>query len=417
MNISSTIMLLAGMLIVALLLKSAAQRWRLPFPAVLLTTGFLGSELLVGGGIDLGIRYDSFYELIFFVFLPLLVFELAFKIDASLLWKNIVVIFLLAVPVLLLSMAAASVMIYFGIGHAEGFPWIAALLTGALLASTDSSPATGAFARLGVPKRLRILLEGEDLFNDAAAIVVFSIFLYIALHPAEDITVADALLRFLIVFFGGALIGLLVGIGFLFVSRLFEDHVQQAVVTLISAYSAYLAAEQWLNVSGVMAVLVTGLVMGRVIHNDFQDQRGTFVDEFWTFNVYMAEALVFLLMGMTITPEMFQERWLAMVIGIAAVLLARAAGVFGSLPLISRLPGVQPVPMSYRRVLYVGGLRGAVTLALALSLPIELPYWWTIQSIAFGVVIFTLFVHAPYMEPLIANSGLKDQEPERKPPD
>ena len=85
--------------------------------------------------------------------------------------------------------------------------------------------------------------------------------------------------------------------------------------------------------------------------------------------------------------------------------------------MISRLPGVEPVPMSYRRVLYIGGLRGAVTLALALSLPIELPYWWTIQSIAFGVVIFTLFVHAPYMETLIVSSGLKDREPEQNPPD
>ncbi len=175
--------------------------------------------------------------------------------------------------------------------------------------------------------------------------------------------------------------------------------------------TAFLLANEILQVSGRdAAVLVTGLIMGRVIHNDFQDERGSFVDTFWGFNVYVAEALVFLLMGVTVSLNMFQERWLAMLIGIVAILAARAVGVFGTAPLINRLPWVEKIPMGFQQVLFIGSLRGAVVLALGLSLPVELPYWWTIQSIAFGVVIFSLFVQAPLVDPLLRRSHLVGKE-------
>lgn len=410
MDISQTIMMLAGMLILALMLRPLAERRKLPFAAVLVLTGFLGSEALLAFDLDTGVRHQSFHDLIFYVFLPLLVFEAAFKIDALMLRKNLFVILLLSIPVLLLSTTITAVLVYFGIGHPEGFPWIAAFLTGAVLSSTDASPITARFPGLGVPRRLRVLMEGEDLFNDATAIVTFGIFLYIAQHPMEEITFGDALVAWLVVFFGGIFVGLLVGLGFLLVSRLFDDSIQQALVTLISAYTAFLLADELLQVSGVMAVLVTGLTMGRVIHNDFQDERGSFVDTFWGFNVYVAEALVFLLMGVTVSLNMFEERWLAILIGIAAILIARAVGVFGTSPLINRLPWVKKLPGSFQQVLFLGSLRGAVVLALSLSLPVDLPYWWTIQSIAFGVVIFSLFVQAPLIGPALRRSSLIGKE-------
>ena len=411
MHITQIIMMLAGMLMLALMLRPLAERHHLPFAAVLVLTGFLGSELMVRLGIDTGIRHDSFRDLIFYVFLPLLVFEAAFKIDASLLKRNLLAILLLSIPVLLLSVSITAILVYYGIGHATGFPWIAAFLTGAVLAATDSSSITTRFPRLGIPRRLRVLMEGEDLFNDATAIVTFGIFLYIALNPSKQITFSDALLSFLIVFFGGIFIGLLIGLAFLIFSRLFDDPIQRALVSIISAYTSFLVANELLEVSGVMAVLITGLIMGRVIHSDFQDERGSFVDNFWAFNVYVVSALMFLLMGVTVTVSMFEERWLAMLIGIAAILIARAAAVFGATPLINRVPGVEPLPMDYRRAQFTGSLRGAVVLALCLSLPVELSYWWTIQSIAFGVVIFSLFVQAPLFEPALRRSSLMGKEP------
>ncbi len=410
MPISHTIMMLSGMLLLSLMLRPMAERRRLPFAAVLVATGFVGSEILLLFDRDTGVRYQSFHDLIFYVFLPLLIFEAAFKINALVLRRNLFVILMLSIPALLLSMTVTAVLVYYGIAHPDGFPWIAAFLTGAVLAATDASPITSRFPKLGVPHRLRVLMEGEDLFNDATAIVTFGIVLYIAMHPAEDVTFGDATVAFGVVFFGGIFIGLLVGLGFLIVSRLFEDAVQQALVTLISAYISFIVANEVLGVSGVMAVLVTGLIMGRVIHNDFQDERGSFVDRFWSFNVYVAEAMVFLLMGVTISFAMFQERWLAMLIGIAAILIARAVGVFGTTRLVNLVPWVEPVPADYQRVLFMGSLRGAVVLALGLSLPVELPYWWTIQSIAFGVVVFSLFVQAPLIDPLLRRSDLVGKE-------
>lgn len=412
MAIHETVMMLGLMLTLALLLHPLARRLHLPFAALLVLTGFVGSELLLMLRVDTGVRHQSFHDLIFYVFLPLLVFEAAFRIDALLLRRNLFVILLMSIPVLLLSTTITAVLVYYGIGHPQGFPWIAAFLTGAVLAATDASPIAATLERLRVPRRLRVILEGEDLFNDAIAIVIFSIFLYAAMHPTEDITIGAATWAFATVFFGGIFIGLLVGLGFLLAARLFEDPIQQALVSLVSAYTAFLVAAEFLNVSGVMAVLVTGLIMGRVIHSDFQQETGGFVDKFWGFNAYVAEALVFLLMGVTVSLGMFEERWLAMLIGIGALLFARALGVFGSLSLANRLSWVERVPMSYQGVLFFGSLRGAVVLALGLSLPVELAYWWTIQAIAFGVVVFSLFVQAPLMAPMLRRSRLVDRESE-----
>lgn len=395
MTLSQTLMMLAGLLLIALMLKPLARRIHLPLAAVLVLVGFVGSELITRAGFDTGLDYRLLHDLIIHAFLPLLVFSAAFRIDAELLRRNLMVILLLAVPMLLLTIALVAVLIYYGIGHPSGFPWAAALLTGAVLAATDASPVTARFARLALPKRLRVLLEGEDLFNDATAIVAFGIALYIATHPAEQIETADVVIRFLVVFFGGGLIGLLVGLGSLFLSRLFEDHIHQGVITLVAAYGAFLLAHDLLQVSGIMAALVAALIMGRVIHADFQDQRGSFIDEFWAFLAFIAETLMFLLVGVTITFSMFEERWLAMLVGIAAVLIARGTALW--LAGLSTRKGVSGGALddSTREVMFLGSLRGAVVVALALSLPTSLPWWWTVQSIAFGVVVFSLFIQAP----------------------
>ena len=117
-----------------------------------------------------------------------------------------------------------------------------------------------------------------------------------------------------------------------------------------------------------------------------------------------------LLMGITVTVAMFEESWLEMLIGIAAVLMARALGIFSCVPLLNRLAPVEPVSRPCQVVMFWGGLRGAVTLALALSLPTTLEYWWTIQSIAFGVVLFTVFVQATSTAPLLRHYRLgRDQ--------
>lgn len=407
------ILILSGLLLLAILIKPLAPRLHIPFSALLVVIGFAASELLVFSGIDTGIRADNFHDLIFFVFLPVLVFESAYTINVRLLLKNLLPILFLAIPIMLLSTFIAAALIYVGIGHPQGFPWIAALLAGALLAATDPVAVVALLRQMGVSERLALLLEGESLFNDATAIVVFAVFLAIASGSAGPVSVQDASLHFLKVFFGGVLVGAITGLLFNLLLWLSRETVVRALATVISAYLSYITAEAVFHVSGVMAVLVTGLVLGYQGQSTRDASSGTFVTELWEFNAFVASMLVFLLMGVTVTLAMFEERWLAMLIGIAGVLVARALGIFTCVPLLNRLTPIESISWPYQVVMFWGGLRGAVTLALALSLPTTLEYWWTIQSIAFGVVLFTLFVQAPSTAPLLRHYGLGRHHPQQ----
>ncbi|MGB5305869.1 MAG: sodium:proton antiporter [Gammaproteobacteria bacterium] len=413
MGTQHAILILTGLLLLAIVIQPLARMIRLPFAATLVLAGFAASELLVLAGHDTGIRAGNFHDLIFYIFLPILVFESAYNINARLLLDNLLPILILAVPVLLLSTVITGTLVYLGIGHPTGFPWIAALLTGALLSATDPVAVVTLLRRMGVPERLAILMEGESLFNDATAIVIFGILLAIATGTGAPLRASEALLHFLGVFFGGLLTGAVVGVAFARVSAWIREPAARALATVISAYSAFMLAETVLQVSGVMSVLVTGIILGQRTHALTPDTAIDFIRLLWEFIAYVANALVFLLMGVTITLVMFEERWLAMLIGIAGVFVARAAGIFMFIPLLNKLMRAQPISRPYQVVMLWGGMRGAVTLALALALPTTLDAWWTIQSIAFGVVLFTLFAQATTTAPLVRYYGLNKPGTER----
>lgn len=401
MDIPHTVGFIIGMLLLALLMEPLARRLHFPFSAVLVVCGFAGSEALVAAGIDTGLRWHHFHDLILFVLLPVIIFEAALGLDARRLRADLAPVLILAIPVTLLSAAVTAGLVYGGIAHPTGFPWMAALLTGILLSATDPVAVLDMFHRLGVPGRLTVMVEGESLFNDGLVIVAFGLLLEMALGGTGGPDPLAVTGRFLLVLAGGAGAGALVGLATVGLLRWLPGSVREGVASLIGAYLAFWTAQYLLNLSGVMAVLAAGLVIGGWRRQRRPGALPGFLEELWAWAGYIANALVFLLVGVTITLDMFSERWLAMLIGIAAVLAARAIGVFGGLGLAGRLPGVAPVPLGQQVVVYWGGLRGAVTLALALSLPLALDYWWTIQAIAYGVVLFTLFVQAPTMPALL----------------
>ncbi len=406
-EIAQVVLFVMASLLVALIAEPLARWVRLPFSAVLVALGFLGAQIAVLGGYDSVPQSHQFHDLVFFVFLPILIFESAFLIDGKLLLKNLAPILILAIPIMLFSTLITGVLVYLGIDHPSGFPWIAAMITGALLSATDPVAVVALMKQGGTPKRLATLIEGESLFNDATAIVVFSLALGLALDPEQNIDMGSAVIHFCLVFFGGLVIGLLISFAAVLMQRAVENPIVHGVISLIASYFAFLIAEKTLHVSGVMAVLALGLVMGRAHRADYNEDN--FVERLWAFNAYIANALVFLLMGYSVSLVMFQERWLAILIGIAAVLIARLIGIFVLVPVTTLFTPEAPIDLRYRTVLFWGGLRGAVTLALALSIPTELDYWWTIQSIAFGVVVFTLFIQAPTMNLLLTRVGLRER--------
>ena len=389
-----------GLLLVGQFLEPLADKIRLPFSILLVLLGFIGSELLTRGfGLDTGIDWENFNTLVFYVLLPVLIFQAAMEIDVSALKENIVPIMLLALPLMLVSAGVTAAGVYYGIAHPAGFPWVAALLTGALLSATDPAAVLALLKRSGAPGRITMLLEGESLFNDATAIVLFSILIAMAEMAGQEAGWGSAITQFLRVFFGGLAVGAAGGYAAHFISKVASGRNTRVLVTIVCAYASFIVAEDYLHFSGVMAVLSAGLIIGS-FHDEW-GRDGKFVTAFWEFIAANAEALIFLLAGVTITLTMFTDQWLAIIIGIAAVLLSRFVVIFGAFPLMNRVPGIAPVPVNHQLVLTWGGVRGTVTLALALSLPLSLDYWYTIQSIAYGVVLFTLFVQATTMNPLM----------------
>ncbi len=386
------------MLLIALMSEPVAERLRLPFGVVLVAVGFAGSEALVAMGVDTGLRWQNFTDLILYLFLPVLVFASALHLDVRKTLQDIAPILYLAVPLFLGSSFLIGAAVYLGIHHPTGFPWPVALLTGALLSATDPGAVAALFRQSGPEARVLRILDGEGLFSDATAIVLFSLLLSLATASLGDVQIPAAVLEFLRIFFGGLVTGILIGglaVGLMFT---FTGAIPCAIISLAAAlFSTYLA-ERLFQVSGVMAVLAAGLVVGEA---NRRFCRVAFLGTLWELNAYVANALIFLLVGASITLNMFAEQWLAMLIGICAVLVARAVLVYGLLPPLSRAPGIAPLDLRQRTVLYWAGLRGAVTLALALSLPFELEAWYTVQSIAYGVVLFTLFLQAPTVPMLL----------------
>jgi Na+:H+ antiporter len=397
-----------GLLLMAVILEPLAEKLRLPFSIVLILLGFVGSEIVTGVfSVDTGIRWDNFQFIIFHIFLPILIFQSAIKLDVQELWKNALPIFLLALPFMMVAAVITASILYFSIGHPVGFPWIIALLAGVLLSATDPSAVIALLAKSNTPKRIKTLLEGESLFNDATAVVLFTLLLAVASGSEEMLSWQAGISRFSLVFFGGITVGIIVGILAWLMLKYCRKARVQGLVTLLTAYSAFIIAEDLFHFSGVMAVLAAGLFLGKMSFQVADGQDKKFTEDLWEFAAHVTELLIFLLAGVTITLTMFTDQWLAMLIGILAVTVARVVIVFGLLSLFSRLPKVETVPLKHQVVLCWGGVRGTVTMALALSLPLVLESWFTVQSIAYGVVIFTLFVQTATMGLLLNLLKLK----------
>lgn len=386
-----------AMLLAALVLEPLAKRLHLPMSAALFAGGFAGSQFIVSMGMDTGLRWYHFHDLVFYVFLPVLIFESASGMDARLLLRNLVPILLLALPLLLLSALLTAALLFFGIGHPSGFPWLSALVCGVILSATDPVAVSELSKRLPIPGRLLTLMEGESLLNDATTVVLFMLLISAATTHTADIELSATAMNFLRLALGGLGTGLVLGLLAFWLIRWLD---RAMIISLLAAYASYLIAETLLGVSGVMATLACGLLLSQALRKTRPEQL-LILEGWWTQLGWLANSSLFLLAGATVTLLMFEERWLAMLLGIAAVLVTRALGVWTAAGITALLPGQQTLSNGYRVIMSAGGLRGTVTLALALSLPIELEGWWTVQSIAYGVVLFSLFVQAPLIEPLL----------------
>ncbi len=385
-------LLLGGSSLLGALL--AARLRFFPLSVWFIVGGVVFAVVVESFNLETGIRAHNFEQLVFFVLLPVLIFEAAYTLPQRILLHFFPLVLLMATFGLLLSMLISGTGIWLGINH-PSFPLSVALLAGALLAATDPVAVVNQIKELSAPDNLGVLIEGESLFNDATAIVVFSILLMLVQNgDMAHLSAGAALLRFLVVFFGGLLLGVVFGFGIRLVELAVRDAAPPAYISLLAAYGSFYVAEHLLHVSGVMAVLGTALCIsylhGHIAHSPKREQKLAFSGVLH----YPFTAAVFVLMGLVITVEMFSQRWLAILIAIPAVLLGRIAAVYCSTWLAQWIFKTHIEP-AYRPVMVWGGLRGVVPIALALSLPADMEHRFTIQAIAFGVVLFTLLLQAP----------------------
>ncbi len=305
------------LLLVALVVSVVAKRFRLPYTVGLVVIGLALTFFSTLPDVEI------LPELIMGLLVPPLLFEASFHIRLSDLRRDFGLIMLLAIPGVVITTFLVGGAVQQGTGMALPI----ALVFGALIAATDPVAVVALFKQLGVPKRLQILLEGESLFNDGTAIVMFWLMLGIA-QLEGDFVLTDSLFDFVSVAGGGVLIGIILGFFASQAIRRINDPLVETAITTILAFGAYLLAED-VHVSGVLAVVVAGIVSGNVGPRGMSPSTRIVVNNFWEYIAFIANSLIFLLIGLTADLEVLLDNWQAIGVAILATLIARVVSIYG----------------------------------------------------------------------------------------
>ena len=375
------------LLLIAALVAMLCQRLRLPYTIGLVAAGIILGLLSFAPKVELS------KELLFMVLLPPLIFEATLFIRWRELMKNLPVILAFAsIGVLVSAVLTSAGMIYLA-----GWTWQSALLFGILIAATDPVSVIAAFKEAGVHGRLRLLVEAESLFNDATAAIGFGVIL--AIISGESVSVQATVMNGAWSIFGGLLIGATCAGAALFLTGTTGDHLIELVLSTVAAYGSFLLAEDF-HASGVLATLTAGILIGNFgFPTAYSDKGRAFMMDFWEFMAFLANSIIFFLIGVREANQSFWNALGMVAIAIFVVNFGRAAAIY---PLSMIFNGSKlQIERNHQHILFWGGLRGALALALALGLPPELEYGEQILTAAFGVVAFSIFVQGLTMIPLL----------------
>ncbi len=382
--------LLVALALVALL----SRRLAVPYTAALVVVGLLVAILAPTDAIEVT------PELVLIVLVPGLVFEAAFRLDIAHVRPTLAASSLLAVPGVLIMAGLVAIVL----NLAVAMPLSSAFLVGAMVSATDPVAVISTMRSIRAPDRLATLVESESLFNDGTGIVLFTIAL------ASGAALSDGVLTFILTVSISVAIGLILGGIAAWVGGRLDDVNLELTLTLISAYGVYLVADR-LHQSGIIATVVAGIVIGNYGRRFGMSARSRVaIDTVWSYIAFVLTAIVFLLIGLTITPDGLIEAAVPIAWAVGAILIGRALVVYGLLGGLGRTGFGRRVglrlPMAWSHVLFWAGLRGAIAIALALSLPSDLPDRELLQGVVFGIVLFTLLVQGTTAGWLMRRIGL-----------
>jgi monovalent cation:H+ antiporter, CPA1 family len=336
-------------------------------------------------------------ELIFYVFLPPLVFESAIQIQWKELRRELPVILVLVTVGVCLSWGVTAL----GMRYLAGWEWMSALFFGALIAATDPVSVIATFKEANIHGRLRFLVETESLFNDGTAAVAFAVVFAAATGSTLS---AGGIAKTLVMTVAGGILcgGLTAGILLLLAGRT-EDHLVEIVFTTVAAYGSFFLAEHF-HFSGILASLTAGLMVGNIGSLGAISPRGRErVTAYWEYLGFVANSFIFMDIGIHLSWQYFKGALVTAFLAILLVILGRALAVYPCCAIFNK--SALHVQGRHQHILFWGGLRGALALALALGLPVEVPYREAIISVTFAVVSFSIFVQGLTMIPLLRRMG------------
>jgi len=400
------------------LLVPLAERLRLPHTVLLAITGmglgFVGTWIASGRNPDSSVLGDIFLGLnklelgtdVFLpLFLPPLLFTAGLTIDVRRLFDEVFAVLLMAIVAVLVCIAGVAGAVHL----ATGIDIMVCLLLGAIVSTTDPAAVIGIFRDVGAPKRLSILAEGESLFNDAVAIAAFGFCIDFLIRQSDPTIAAAAgdhtanpALTFLREFIGGIVVGFAMArVAMLILPRLGDSDAAIASVTVSLAYASFVLGDRYLHISGVVAVVVAALTVAAYGPTHLHPRRWTALRQLWTQLDFWSNCLIFILASMLAAHVLSQITWLhvgALLAVATGAFVARFLVVFGMLPLLELGRLVQPVSTKYKVILVWGGLRGAVTIVLAMVAASDTRLSNSVREFAAVLatlfVLFTLFVNA-----------------------
>jgi Na+:H+ antiporter len=380
-------------IIIALCSKHYLEKFFIPYPLFLVGFGYLVSELMVKNGIDTGIRASNFSLISHYFFVPIILFSTSFKLNHEILVKEYKSLLIFALPIPVISFFIIAISIFYSINHPSGFPWLASFISAAILVNVSAQPAVRVLSRFHVSKKLEHIHGGESVISDVFALILFSLFIHIALKGEANTAIKEHVFYFFYEILGGSLVGSVFAYFAYLSLKITPSDIVKTLLTIFWVYLAFIVADDLFEVSAAVSIFILGVVLGR--------QKSTcsseFLHEFWKMCLLVAGMALFFLVGITFNTHMFTERYVAILFAIAAIVIARGGSIYGIFRLLKAFKVTNLLSKKEQHIMNLASIRGAFAIALALSIPTALDYWWTIQSIIFGIVLFTLVIELPLL--------------------